>query len=143
VKPQRAVERLRHKVRAKVMTQLADQGVLRLEKSKVLGIFPKTNWEIIDSSRSEAVRNDVTAVLLGQSEPEERTGALIALLHAVKAVHKVVEGDKKQLNARAKKISEGSWAGKAVKGAVEAVQAAVIAGITASVVASSTASSGS
>lgn len=132
-KPQRAVERLRRNVRNDVMQRLAYRGVLRLEKKKVLGLFPTTSWVIMDPGSGARVRNEVGAVLQGRAEPDARTGALISLVYAVKAVHKVVEGDRRQLNARAKAISEGNWAGAAVKGAVEAVQAAVIAGIMASV----------
>jgi hypothetical protein len=142
-KPQRAVERLRHNVRNDVMQRLADRGVLRLEKRKVLGVFPTTSWVIIDPGSGERVRNEVGAVLLGRREPDARTGALISLVYAVKAVHKVVEGDRRQLNARAKKISEGDWASAAVKDAVRAVQAAAVAAIMASVTASTAVTSSS
>ncbi|GLZ32481.1 hypothetical protein Lesp02_46690 [Lentzea sp. NBRC 105346] len=142
MKPQRAVERLRKNVRDNVMRQLADRGVLRLEKRRILGIFPSTGWVIVDENPGQDIRNRVGAVLYGQQEPDERTGALIALLYAMKAAHKVVGGDSRAIKARAKEISRGNWAGAAVKGAMDAVQAAVIASITAAVVAStSTASS--
>ena len=56
--------------------------------------------------------------------PDGRTAALVSLLVAVKAVPKVVDGDKKAVGARARDIAAGDWAGAAVKKAVNAVNAA-------------------
>ena len=66
---------------------------------------------------------------------------LISLVHAVKAEHKVVEGQRKQLRARAAEVADGEWAGQAVRKAVEAVQASVMAAVVASTVAVNAASS--
>ena len=78
------------------------------------------------------------------SRPDPRTAALVALLAAIDHAHKVVDrGDvpAREVKARAKEISEGAWAAKAVKDAVAAAQAAVTAAVTASI-ASTTAASG-
>jgi hypothetical protein len=77
-------------------------------------------------------------VLKVGTTPDERTGALIALLSALNVVPKVVTDavDKKALKQRAKDIAESDWAADAVKKAVTEMQAAVTAAI---VVASSTA----
>ncbi len=51
--------------------------------------------------------------------PTERTTALIALLQATNRVTKVVHTeDKAALKARAKQLSSGDWAAKAVKDAI-------------------------
>jgi len=79
-------------------------------------------------------------VLTGTGEPDERTAALVSLLYAVKAEHKVVDGTRRELRARAKQIAEGEWAGSAVSQAVQAVRATITAAVVASTSAGSAAS---
>ena len=76
-----------------------------------------------------AVMTPSTAARVGSSlaagaTPDGRTAALVSLLVAVKAVPKVVDGEKKAVRARAKDIAAGDWAGAAVKKAINAVNAA-------------------
>ncbi|MET9631348.1 GPP34 family phosphoprotein [Lentzea sp. NPDC006480] len=137
MKPQRAVERLRKKVRDNVIAQLAGRGVVRVEPRKVLGIFPAKSYVITDEARHAKIRQVVGEVVLGHRGPDAHTGSLVTLLHAVKAVHKVFDGDKREMNRRAKEIAAGNWAGEAVRKAVEAIQAGVAAATAAAAAASS------
>ncbi|KOV79434.1 GPP34 family phosphoprotein [Nocardia sp. NRRL S-836] len=137
LKPQKAVERLRKKVRDNVAARLVDRGVVRVEPRKVLGIFPAKSYRIADERVALEVRKAVGDVALGYREADARTGSLITLLHAVKAVHKVVDGDKREMTRRAKQIAAGKWAGDAVRKAVEAIQAGVVAATAAAAAASS------
>ncbi|SEQ34600.1 Golgi phosphoprotein 3 (GPP34) [Lentzea xinjiangensis] len=137
LKPQKAVERLRKKVRDTVAAQLEGRGVVRVRTRKVLGIFPAKSYVITDEAASAAVRKSVGEVALGYRGADARTGALITLLHAVKAVHKVVDGDKREMTRRAKEIAAGNWAGDAVRRAVEAIQAGVVAATAAAAASSS------
>jgi len=84
------------------------------------------------------VRAQLESVLKVGTAPNERTGALIALLSALNVVPKVVTDavDKRALKQRAKEIADSDWAAAAVKKAVAEMQAAITAAI---VVASSTA----
>jgi hypothetical protein len=136
MKPQRAVERLRKKLRDKVIAQLADRGVVRVEPRKVLGIFPAKSYRITDETVSGEVRKAVGEVAHGYRGADARTGSLLTLLHSVKAVHKVFEGDRRELTKRAKDIAAGNWAGEAVRRAVEAIQAGVTAATAAAAAAS-------
>ncbi|SDK67550.1 Golgi phosphoprotein 3 (GPP34) [Lentzea albidocapillata subsp. violacea] len=136
MKPQRAVERLRKKVRDNVAAQLEGRGVVRVEPRKVLGIFPAKSYVITDETAAAGVRKAVGEVALGYRGADARTGALITLLHAVKAVHKVFDGDKRDMTKRAKEIAAGNWAGDAVRRALEAIQAGVVAATAAATAAS-------
>ncbi len=69
-------------------------------------------------------------ILLRDAEPDERTGCLIALLHAATAVTKVVPGDRARVRARAKEIAQGNWAAAAVKKAIDSVTAVVVTVVT-------------
>ena len=73
-------------------------------------------------------------MLVDGNEPDPRTGALVALLHAVDRAHKTVphEGvSDREVKKRAKEVAEGQWAAKAVKDAIAAATAATMAAITA------------
>ncbi|MCP2245617.1 Golgi phosphoprotein 3 (GPP34) [Lentzea aerocolonigenes] len=141
MKPQQAVEKLRTHVRDNVMAQLEGRGVLSVEKTKMLGIFPTTSYVIQDPQAVSDLRDAVGGVALGHRAPDDRTGALISLLYAVKGLHKVFDGDRREMNARAKEIAAGNWAGVAVKKALEAVQVALMAMMVATTVAATSVSS--
>ena len=83
----------------------------------------------------------MTQALVQSSAPDERTAALIALLHALKCEHKVVDPrpyqlSRRQLRARAAEIAQGNWASEAVRKVIDEMIAAVAA------VSAATASSG-
>jgi hypothetical protein len=78
---------------------LADRAdALRAERRRVLGIFTARSWPAADPSRKAGVRQQVTQALAGTAAPDERTAALIALLHALKCEHKVVDARSCQLS---------------------------------------------
>ena len=133
MRAQRAVERVRKKLQDNVIARLAERGVVRVESRKVLGIFPAKSYVITDERAHGEVRKAVDEVVAGYRGPDERTGALITLLYAVNAVHRVFDGDKREIKKRAKEIAAGHWAGDAVRRAVDAVQAGVAAAASAAV----------
>jgi hypothetical protein len=134
---QTAVERLRKRLRDNVAARLEERGVVEVRPRKVLGIFPAKSYVITDEAAHEKVRKAVGEVALGYRGADARTGSLITLLYAANAVHKVFEGDKRELKRRAKGIAAGNWAGDAVRRAVEAIQAGVVAATAAAAAASS------
>ena len=115
---------------------LAGRGILERRDGKLLGLFPRTTWPAADTTHENDVRRTITACLVDGAQPDEHTGALIALLTAIDQAHRAVtEGttaDKYELEERAKKIAEGQWAAKAVKDAVDAATAAMVGAVAAS-----------
>lgn len=130
-KPKDAVSPLSgNQLELRLLTGLAERGVLRQEKGKVLGLFPTTRWPAEDSRHEERTRADLDRVLLHGEAPDERTGALIALLTGMGAVkHVIPSEDPDALEARAKEIAEGNWAGDAMRKAVEEITAAVLVAV--------------
>lgn len=140
-RPDNVLQALGKGLREELLTGLAARGVLRAEQGRVLGIFPTTRWPAADSRQETQLRELVIGALINGTTPDERTAAVIALLSAVDAAHKVIDtaafgADKRLVKKRAKTIREGAWAAGAVVKAIEAVQAAVVGAIIASTVAS-------
>jgi len=141
-RPKDQIGRLSKKLRDQLLRQLAGRGVLQEDEGKVLGLFPVTRWPAKDARHEGEVRAALESALKVGTTPDQRTGALIALLSALNVVPKVVTDavDKKALKQRAKQLSESDWASEAVKKAVSEMQAAVT---TAIVVASTSAAASS
>jgi hypothetical protein len=129
-KPSSVVSPLGEKLRGRLYERLAASGVLRAEHGKVLGLFPTTKWPTSSADHEAAVRRALTSALVQGTTPEPREGALVALLHAVRSTHKVVDPDehgvrRRDLDRRAKEIAEGDWASRAVREAIDAMLAMV------------------
>ncbi len=139
-KPQEVIQRLRKDLRPAVYQRLAARGIVRASEERILGIFPTTRWPAVDSAHEARVRAALLDVLVGGRTPTSLEATLIALLHSIGQVPKVVPTDamsKRDLSRRAKAVAEGNVAGDAVMQAVSAVQA----GITAALVATAAAAS--
>ena len=117
--------RLGYGVRDRLLDRLAAAGVLVRAEGTVLGFIPRTTWPAGDPAAEDDVRRRLQGALVGGDTPTERTVALIALLQVTGLLPKVVTSeDKKALRARAKTLTEGDWAAKAVKDAIDEAAAA-------------------
>lgn len=131
-KPSAVIRPLSKNLRPTLHQRLAASGILREERGRVLGIFPVRAWPAQDPGHEDGVRQQVTQALVQPGVPDERTAALIALLHALKCEHKVVDPascglSRRQLRARAGEIAQGNWASDAVRKAIDEMVAAVAA----------------
>ncbi|MGC5009867.1 GOLPH3/VPS74 family protein [Streptosporangium sp. DT93] len=134
-KPEWWVQRLQTgKVRKRLLTRLAERGVLDEERYRTLGIFPGTRYPERDPRVELEIRERVRNVLAGAT-PDERITVLIAVLHAAKIDRKAFPDASKE---RIKEIIEGGWAGKAVSDTIAAVNAAVMATVIAATVVTTT-----
>jgi Golgi phosphoprotein 3 (GPP34) len=135
-KPKAVVEALGKNLRITLYGRLVAGGVLRAQKSKVLGLFPVRRWPAAKVEHEQDVRTQLTQVLVQRTTPDSRTAALTSLLHALKSEHRIVDPKehgltRKELRTRAKEISSGDWASEAVRQAIDAMMAAVVASATA------------
>lgn len=134
-KPENVVPRLGRHVRARLYERLVASGQLRAEEGRILGVVPTRRWPSEDVRRESEVRARLAEALQSGATKDERAAALIALLLALDAVHKVVDPEtvglqKRELRVRARQIAEGEWAGRSVRRAVDSLNAAVIAAIS-------------
>ena len=132
------------KGRRDVLAQrLVERGILQRRDTRLLGIFPRRRWPTLDASHEQDVRRSLTHVLVEGAEPDERTGALVALLAAIDRAHKVVDHEglsSHEVRKRAKQIAEGAWAARAVRDAIAAATAATAGAVAATAGAAATSS---
>lgn len=103
-------------LRDRRLARLVHDGVLTEHRTEVLGLrrYPTRN-----PGPQQEVRARVRSALIDGLTPTERTVALIALLEASGILRKVFPAeDKKLIKSRAKRLSEGDWAAKAVRDAI-------------------------
>jgi len=119
-----------------LMERLIEQGHLRREKKKVLGLFTTTRSPANDTGHESALRERVAAVLEDGASPDARTAAVIALLSSsgtLPSLHPVPKWSTK-VYQRAKELEKGSWGAEAVNTAVTRTAAAIAAASTAVVI---------
>ena len=131
-KPSTVIRPLSKNLRQALYERLAGSGVVRAEQGRTLGIFPTHTWPAQDASHEAEVRRLVIQALVQQTAPDPRSAALIALLHALRCEHKIVDPQlydlsKRQLRGRAEEIAKGNWASEAVRKAIDEMIAAVVA----------------
>jgi len=115
------------KIKKRLLAGLVEKRILGLEEGRFLAIFPTTRYPQADPRPEYALRERVRAVLRGMSRPDERTAALISLVHTCELVGAIFErGERREANKRAKEIGKSQPIGSAVARTVQAVRAAVI-----------------
>ena len=110
-------------LRDRRLARLVQRGVLTEQHSAVLGL---RSHPTVDPAPRHEVRGRLWSALVDGLTPTERTVALIALVEATGILPKVVAGpDRKLVKARAKLLSQGDWAAKAVKDAISEATASL------------------
>jgi hypothetical protein len=144
-KPGYWVSKLAKQARPQVLDKLVADGVLTVEKDRVLWVFPRTLYPPATGelpAAEAAARESLRAAVLGAGPVEPRVAALCALVAATELDRKVFSDlDQKLVKARLKEIGEGSWAAAAVRRTIEEIQAAVLVAIIASTTAATAGSS--
>jgi len=112
-------------LRGRLLHRLTDAGVLTPRHGTIIGFIPRTTWPARDAGPETEVRRRLRSALVDGLTPSERTTALIGLLLATGHLTKVVDADDhRTVKARAKVLSEGDWAPRAVRQAINEVYAA-------------------
>jgi hypothetical protein len=125
--PKAAIEKLQSRVADPLMAGLVHDGSVRLEERTFLGLPRSPRYPAADRARRDAVVARLRSVLVDGVAPASGDAALVALLRAVKAEHKVVDAPKRALRDRSKVIADGDWAGEAVRRAIADIYGAVAA----------------
>lgn len=136
-KPAAVIRPLGNGLRPMLYERLASRGVLHAETGRVLGVFPVHRWPAQDASHEAQLRGLLTDALVQRAMPDARSAALIALAHALRCEHKIIEPgqaglSRRELRARAAQVASGNWASAAVRKVIDEMAAAVVATVSAS-----------
>lgn len=116
------------KIKEKLLARLVDKRILGREEHRLLWVFPTKRYPQIDPRPEYGIRERVRSAIRGMTLPDERTAALISLIHASDLIGEIFEkGERRDAKRRAKEIAKSQPVGSAVAHAVEAVKVAVIA----------------
>jgi hypothetical protein len=139
--PAQTITRLRKHLRRTLDERLAAAGVLAHEQRKLLGIITSDRWPVRDTSHETEVRSLIARALVDGETPDQRTAALIGLLHALGCEAIAVDAGEhglsmKELRTRAEQVAGGEWAPEALRRAIREVMVALAAAVAAPVWAS-------
>ncbi|MBC6457161.1 GOLPH3/VPS74 family protein [Actinomadura sp. HBU206391] len=128
-------------LRKRLTGRLAERGILREERGRVLGVFPTTRYPEQDPVPEQQIRADLRSAIDG-ARPNAHTACLFALIHACKLDRKIFpDVAKSLLKQRAQEMAEGEWAGAAVRKVISEVHAATTAVLVATTTATTAGSS--
>lgn len=128
VKVAKALRRTRAGAPDRAIAALVDRGVLRRRRTWLLGAFPAHRYPAGDASVAAGVRARLAATVLEGHEPDERTAALIGVLHAAKLWRQAVPtGERKRIRRRMAEIASGQAISPAVRTAIVRTQVAIAA----------------
>jgi len=132
-RPSAVIRPLGRNLRRTLYERLAANGAVRAERARVLGVFPVRRWPTQDAGHGAELRRLVTQALVQQAAPDAGTAALIALVHALRCEHKIVDPkpyrlSRRQLRARAAQIAEGNWGSAAVRRVISDMNSAAGSG---------------
>ena len=141
-RPSTVIRPLSKNLRPTLYQRLAGSGAIRAGRGRTLGIFPARTWPAQDARHEEQVRQLVTQALVQRTAPDARTAALIALLHALKCEHKIIDPrpyqlSRRQLRARAEEVAMDNWASEALRKVISEMVAATATAAAAAAAASS------
>jgi Golgi phosphoprotein 3 len=116
------------KIRRKLADRLVDKRILQKEEHRLLLIFPTKRYPQTDPMPEYGIRERVRQALRGMTPPDERTAALISLVHACELTGMLFDkGERREAKRRAKEIGASQPVGSAVARVIEAAKAAVVA----------------
>ncbi|WP_430790261.1 GOLPH3/VPS74 family protein [Actinoplanes sp. G11-F43] len=110
-----------------VIDRLIDQGMIRRDKKRILGVFKMKTLPATEARHETEVRDRIRSVLVDGTEPDSRTAALIALLSSSGALPMLRPqlAWSSAVYQRAKELEQGHWGAEALNSAVAATAAAL------------------
>ena len=121
----------------RVRRRLVDEGVLREDTHRFLGLVPYRRFPAVDGRADGDVRARLARAAAGGGLPDARTAALAGLVRATRLERAALpESGYNEARRAVKGIAESDWATEATRKAIADTQAAVMAAVMASVTAS-------
>lgn len=143
-KAQTMIPKLTKGLRKRLLAQLAEQGAVRTEERRVLGLIPRNRYPEANGSFEDQLRRRLRDVILLERTPDERTAALAAVIQAADLESLILNRqERKQAKQRLKELANGEALSPAIAQAIASVNAAATAAIVAATSACASSSSSS
>ncbi|OFX89348.1 MAG: hypothetical protein A2W99_13705 [Bacteroidetes bacterium GWF2_33_16] len=128
-----------------ILNQLADQGIIKIQKKKILWIFTVTSYPVINSGLVDEFRKKIVDIVLNYNKPDLESILLLSLVNSCKLTRIFFpdKKDHKKANARIKELTKEIAIGEAVSQTIKEIQAAVIIASTSAVIAATAATASS
>jgi hypothetical protein len=105
----------------RLLDRLTEQGVLtKSTRWWTMGLVPRAVWRPADSTHRDDLRRTLATVLLGRSEPNVRTGALITLATELGVFDILLDDHYDEAARRAEEITASDWPADEVTKAIVA-----------------------
>lgn len=128
VKVAKLLRRTRNGAPGRTIAKLVERGVLQQKRTWLLGVLPAHRYPAGEASAEAEVRARLAETVLDGQEPDDRTAALIGVLHAAKLWRRAVPtGERKQVRRRMAEIAKGQSISPAVRKAIVRTQGAIAA----------------
>ena len=126
------------KIRNRCLERLVQEEILRLERRRVLLIFPGRRFPTADPRPETEARKRLRRVVLEDKPADDRTMMLLSLVRACDLIREVFPGpEKKEARKKIKAMAINEAIGNAVAAEIEGAIVALIAASTVSSVAAS------
>jgi golgi phosphoprotein 3 len=120
------------KLEKRLVYRLVDEGVLRKEEKRFLGVVPYEAYPAQDASARYWIKQHLRSVVLGGAAPDAHTATLLSLVRACDLLGRVFTRDElKTARRRIDELTSGEVIGEAVQEAIEIIEAATMAAIQA------------
>ena len=140
------VQKLNNKMddlQQRLLDDLAQRGVLRREKRRLLWLIPYSRFPENDPAAEQTIREEIRRVVFEDQTPDERSLALVSLVQACDLEKEVfAKGDREEAKERIKELTEGERVGRAVSAIATEIIASVTIAVYAGVYAATAAGAG-
>ncbi len=106
-------------LRERVLQQLVDKGVLKIEERKILWVYAQRRYPLLDNREIKEVRTRLRELIFSKGIPDPREAVLIGLVHACGIVDTLFdEYEMEQVMPRLEELSRLDLIGRAVNQSV-------------------------
>ncbi len=119
----------------KCIDRLIQQGILKMEKKKILWIFPVKRYPTLNLEPEKSLRQRMQKIVLGGEAPNRDERMLLAIIDACQLVKEIVPNKEKRAAAkeRIKKLTSESEMKKLLGNAIQEMQVMLMTVTSASV----------
>ncbi len=128
-----------NKIKDDIINSLLSKGILKKEEGKILFIFSKDYFPMVDSKYENALKADLLGIITSDKQPQnEEYELMLGLISLANIEEKIIPEfpDKKLLKKNLKSYVKNNKINTAINDAIVAAQTAMIAAVTTSVIAS-------